>query len=75
MKYIFNGNVYDTMQDAQDAVIAIHPELLDDDMPDFFNANIEEVATCPICGALVYIPSWGSGCCSARCWGELYGEP
>ena len=28
---------------------------------------------CPTCGGKA--GNWGSGCCSGRCWGDLYGEP
>ena len=30
-------------------------------------------AVCPVCGEPA--GPYGSGCCSGRCWGDMYGEP
>ena len=39
--YEFDGMIYDTMWEAEEAVTDSRPELLDDDLPDFFLDNIE----------------------------------
>ena len=41
--YIFEDGIYPSLVLAQEAAIEAHPELLDDDMPDFFDDNIEEM--------------------------------
>jgi len=40
---MFNGKIFNTIEEAQAEVMEIHPELLDDDMPDFFDSHIEEI--------------------------------
>jgi len=42
--YRYAGKDYPTAEEAEDACYADNPEVLDDDLPDFFNAHIE------ICG-------------------------
>jgi hypothetical protein len=39
--YVYNGVAYDTEEACDTACLADHPELLDDDMPDFCNQNTE----------------------------------
>jgi hypothetical protein len=42
--YLYDAIAYNVLADAQNACADDHPELLDDDMPDFFNNHIEEVS-------------------------------
>jgi len=43
LKFKFEDELFDNLEDAEMAVMEAHPELLDDEMPDFFDDNIEEV--------------------------------
>lgn len=41
--FVVENEFYGSEQDARNAIVATHPELLDDDMPDYFDNHIEEV--------------------------------
>jgi len=40
--YFYNDNEYKSEDAVWDAIMEDHPELLDDDLNDFFNENVEE---------------------------------
>jgi len=40
--YFYNDNEYETEDEVWEVIMKDHPELLDDDLPDFFNENVEE---------------------------------
>ena len=42
-KFKFEDKIFDTLDEAEMVVAEAHPELFDDDMPDFFDDNIEEI--------------------------------
>jgi hypothetical protein len=39
----YNDTTYPTLTEAITAVMIDHPELLDDDIPDFVNSHVEEI--------------------------------
>jgi hypothetical protein len=41
--YKYNGKTYRYWEDAMKAVMDAHPELLDDDLPDYFDSHVEEI--------------------------------
>jgi hypothetical protein len=40
--YQYNGKAYETLEDAEEAVMESNPQILDDDFSDFCDSNIEE---------------------------------
>jgi hypothetical protein len=73
--YRFQGRTYSNEQEAINAVMAIHPELLDDDMPDFINHNVDELTLQDLLDECALCLGNGGGECS-RCdidlaiWGK-----
>ena len=39
----YDGNLFTSWEEACEAVMERHPELLDDEMPDYFDNHIEEI--------------------------------
>jgi hypothetical protein len=62
--YKYNGEFYGTLEQAELACASNHPELLDDDMPDFFNSHIEEITS----------DKWNGFVTKAN-WADWHGEP
>ena len=58
------GQLFATLAEAQHECFWRNPQLLDDDIPDFFNSHIEEIET----------SKW-NGFGNARNWADWHGEP
>ena len=43
MPFRFEGKIFGTDDEVVQAVLEAHPEVLDDDLPDFLDAVIEEI--------------------------------
>jgi len=75
MPALYNGKVYTNEETLYNDFSNNHPEIHHDNIVDAieFGGEVVDVETCPVCGGIA--GKWGSGCCSGRCWGDLYGEP
>jgi len=40
---LYNGRLYWTEETAMTAVMEDHPEISDDDLPNFFDSHVEEI--------------------------------
>lgn len=62
--YRFQGRTYSNEQEVINAVMEIHPELLDDDMPDFINHNVDELSLQDLLDECELCEMNGGGICS-----------
>ena len=62
--YKVNDRLFGTLEDAKNEIMKYHPELLDDDMPDYFDSHIEEVVSDKF-----------NGYVNAHNWADWHGEP
>jgi hypothetical protein len=61
--YKANDKLFGTLTEAEHELFSTHPNLLDDDIPDFFNNNIEEITS----------EKWNGFVTEAN-WREWHGE-
>jgi len=72
--YKYNGKVSRHYDKIAELVFADNPQVLDDDMPDFFDSVVEEVEldVCKWCGRQTLFER---DFCSKDCMREYLGEP